>query len=416
MTPAPGARRWPLHPPPGPGEALTSWLDRLAALYGMTARELLRNNLGPASALLDDPAVTDLDWDPPFALLEALAERTGTGAGELRLMTVAGWVPWLADTLDARHGPVAFLTYARQDSVLLSPGEAGANAVGRWLPWLPADGPNRRPLRRVCPECAADRDHGTPLTATIPLMLTCPEHGLRLEAEGDVTFGRSMGQPPPRRPGAGHLTALDRLTWEGLTTGAVTLPRRHVHVGVWLRMLRTLLDEVSISDSRARRRSVAALRQIWDGAGSPPRAGLKVWRPYEALGAPRQEAMLEAAACALDLIQAGKITAHGTLGHLLTPEPDRDVYEGDRPSPAQEACAVVRETLRRSWEQARQEAEDWFRSARTDPGVARQILGVLTHYSKTQEAFDRERCFMISCGIPASFLPERRDRVPDSVR
>jgi hypothetical protein len=253
------------------GEALTSWAGRLAAVYGMPARELLRRNLGPASALLDDPAAADLDWDPPLALLEALAERTGTGVGELRLMTVGGWVPWLADTLDAGHGPVAFLTYARQDSVLLSPGEAGANAVGRWLPWLPADTPNRRPLRRVCPECAADPDHGTPLTAAIPLMLTCPEHRLRLEAEGDVTIARSMGQPPPRRPGAGHRTALDRLTWEGLTTGTVTLPRRTVHVGVWLRMLRTLLDEVSISTSRARQRSVTALGKIWDAAGSQPR-------------------------------------------------------------------------------------------------------------------------------------------------
>ncbi len=37
-----------------------------------------------------------------------------------------------------------------------------------------------------------------------------------------------------------------------MTTGTVTLPRRPVHVGVWLRMLRTLLDEVSISTSRVR--------------------------------------------------------------------------------------------------------------------------------------------------------------------
>ena len=26
---------WPLHPPPGDGEALTSWLNRLAEVYGM---------------------------------------------------------------------------------------------------------------------------------------------------------------------------------------------------------------------------------------------------------------------------------------------------------------------------------------------------------------------------------------------
>ncbi len=161
-----------------------------------------------------------------------------------------------------------------------------------------------------------------------------------------------------------------------------------------------------ISTSRARQRSVTALGQIWDATGSPPRAGLNKWRPYETLGTSRQEATLETAACALDLIQGGKITAYGTLGHLLTGQPGQHVYEGDRPSPAQEAPAAIRDTPRRSWEQDRQDVDDWFQAARTDPAVARQILGVLTHYRRTREAFDRERRFMISYGIPGSFLPE----------
>ena len=45
------ARRWPLHPQPGAGEALSSWLSRLAALYSMSVLQLLENNAGPASAL-----------------------------------------------------------------------------------------------------------------------------------------------------------------------------------------------------------------------------------------------------------------------------------------------------------------------------------------------------------------------------
>lgn len=166
---------------------------------------------------------------------------------------------------------------------------------------------------------------------------------------------------------------MDRLTWEGMTTSMVTLPRRAVHVGVWLRLLRTLLDEVSLSDSRIRRRSATAISQAWEATGSPPRAGLNVWRPYEALSPPRQEAMMEAAAFALDLIQAGTITARGTLGHLLTPEPDQDVYAGDPPGAAEEARVI----LRRSWDEARQDMEAWFQAARTDPGVARQILRTL---------------------------------------
>ncbi len=80
-------------------------------------------------------------------------------------------------------------------------------------------------------------------------------------------------------------------------------------------------------------------------------------------------------------------------------------YSVSEASPAQEAPAAIRDTPRRSWEQDRQDVDDWFQAARTDPAVARQILGVLTH-SRTREAFDRERRFMISYGIPGSFLPE----------
>jgi hypothetical protein len=35
-----GVRRWPVHPEPGPGEALTSWLGRLAGLYRLSVEQL----------------------------------------------------------------------------------------------------------------------------------------------------------------------------------------------------------------------------------------------------------------------------------------------------------------------------------------------------------------------------------------
>ena len=48
-------RRWPLHPPPGEGEALTSWLSRLAEVYGMSVEDLLRHSLAAPGV---DQAVT----------------------------------------------------------------------------------------------------------------------------------------------------------------------------------------------------------------------------------------------------------------------------------------------------------------------------------------------------------------------
>lgn len=98
-------RRWPLHPPPGEGEALTSWLNRLAEVYGMSVEDLLRHNLAAPGANLPDQQTLDLD--PPPWLLPALAERTGISLDRLRQLTIAGWVPWLLDSLDPEPVPGA---------------------------------------------------------------------------------------------------------------------------------------------------------------------------------------------------------------------------------------------------------------------------------------------------------------------
>jgi hypothetical protein len=269
--------------------------------------------------------------------------------------------------------------------------------------WFPVRRRHRQTVRRICPICVADPNRGVPLTATIPLMLSCPEHGCRLEAESAVNLADALGKPVPNRPASEHILALDRLTFEGLTTGAVTLPRRPVHVGVWFRLLRTLLDEVSISASRVRRHSAVALEQIWDATGWPPRAGLTVWRPYETLDLPRQEAMLEAAATALHLAETGAITARGTLGQLLIRQPHRPVYDGDQPQPDSAVDQVDH------WARAREELTAALESARTDPGTARQLLTMLTFSSRTLAIFNRRRHDLVDLGIPEHFLPGPRE-------
>lgn len=78
------------------------------------------------------------------------------------------------------------------------------------------------------PRLRCGPDPFIPLTATIPLMPCCPEHGCRLEAEDDIALAAAMGEPPPCRTAPEHIQALDRLTRMGMTTGTVGLPRRAV--------------------------------------------------------------------------------------------------------------------------------------------------------------------------------------------
>ena len=383
------ALRWPLHPRPGPVEALSSWLDRTARVYDLSAADLLHHNLGAASFTLAGRDDLDLDWDPPREVLAALAERTGLRLAELAPMTMAGWVPWLMDSLGPGTGQEMFGTYVRQHSVLLRPGEAGRNQVSMWLPWVPA-----QPARLACPACAVDPQRGSMLMWRLPHMARGPEHGCLLQPVPDVRFAVLAGGEPQPVPASPHVAAVDQYTFRALTTGRVSLPGGSVHAGVWFRLLRTLIDEVSTAPSALSAPSRAALELIWSRADMPVRGGLAVWRPYERLTWPAQQAMAGAAAAAVHLAGSGEITARGTLGRYLAREPHRDVYEGDR----------------RAWEwkQAVAELDAMISQARTDPDTARQVLVTLTAASRTFAGFYRERQYLIGLGIPDEHLPDHR--------
>lgn len=393
--------RWPLHPPPGEGEALTSWLNRLAEVYGLSVEDLLRHNL--AAPCVDPPNQQTLDLDPPMWLLPALAERTGAPLDRLRQLTIAGWVPWLLDSLGPEPVPGAeFDTYVRQDSVLLTTRERLRRQVPGWRAWLPTD-PKRGPLRRACPTCqgtAGDGTFGFTLVSQLPLTLSCPDHRCHLEAAfgGLGAFVAWEKQDTRPRPAPPAVVAVDGHTHEGLRTGAVLLPSRSVHVGVWFRLLRTLLDELSTPFSALSTGSRRTMGRIWEMAGQSPHAGITgPWRPYEALPWPQQQMFLEAAATALHLIEAGEATAHGTLAALLTPAPHRHVPDGTPPPPR----------ARDYWQEARDAMGQAVALAQKDPVAARQLLATLTALTRSETAYQRVRDDLIALGVPADHLPRR---------
>lgn len=399
MSPArPSSRRWPLHPQPGPLESVSSWLGRIATLYGLSVKDLLRHNLD----LLDVP--WDVDGDPPAAMLAALTERTGVEPARLATMTLAGWQPWLFDTPHVRDWDeqAVFDTYVRDNSVLLAPGEAGAHQVGRfkrWAgPWLPIP---QGWLRRMCPACATDPDRGSSLMWRLPLTVSCVEHGCRLEDAGEIELSLAVdGQALEPRPVAEPLASLDRYTHDALTTGRVDLPGRSVHAGAWFRLLRSLLDEVSIAASTVSKHGRTTLERIWGATGRPERGGLTIWRPYELLDWDTQEAMLHAAATALHLAAEGKITARGRLASAVAAPAHQSVYDGDDPRRRPPSLSDLAPAL-----------DAWLDAARSDPEPARQTLRLLTAFDSSPANLAKQRHFLISqVGVPPEFL--RLDLLP----
>lgn len=109
---------------PREGEALSSWLNRVALCYHMEVSELLEHDLGHGQ-------VDDLDTAPLLTLLAMLSQRSGIEPDRLRCMSFAGWVPWLLDSLDDQI-PDALETYAFQLSVLLPGLRRKTRSITSW--------------------------------------------------------------------------------------------------------------------------------------------------------------------------------------------------------------------------------------------------------------------------------------------
>jgi hypothetical protein len=401
--------RWPLHPPPADGEALSSWLIRLADGYGMTPGQLVRHNLGAASFELDDLHHSgELDRQPPPGVLQALHERTGVPLGQLAGMTIAGWVPWLLDTLDPDVGAEAYDTYVQQDCLMLAPGDAVPRVLSSWRPWL-----TDKPMRRACPACVLDSQAAGgavtfALISQIPLTLSCPSHGCRLEPTFGMLGTFIAWQDPDVVPVPvdARVAVMDRRTHEGLATGVVPLPGRPVHLGVWLRLLRTLLDEVNTPTSYLRMSARARVQRIWQAVDRRPRGGQTVWKPYEVLSWPAQQAMLHAAAAAMDLIETGELAAPGTLGTLLRAGPYPPAHDGDpRTSHGCRPASVGRATS--SWQAAMDSLREAVDVARQDPDTARRLLSLAAGWAHgpDQDSYDSARNALIAMEVPAEFLP-----------
>lgn len=380
------AQRWPLHPAPREGEALSSWLNRIATCYQMNMSDLLKHDLGHGQ-------VDDLDATPPMSLLEALHQRSGIELDRLRDMSFAGWVPWLLDSLDDLI-PDALESYVFQFSVLLPKCGRKIRTITRWRAWLPS-----QPIRRACPICLNDpAEQAVLLTWKLPLMLSCPLHGCWLElyrGEPGQFFDWENTDAVPRTASEA-ITAMDRLTWQALITGHVELPRRRIHAGLWFRLLRTLLDVLNTPLSQCGGYA-ATIRHVWEWCGRPLRAGQNHWRPYEMLDLAVQLQMLEAAATAINMIESEKLKAHGESAGLFLPEPQTGFTNG---LPTDKG----KKEPTNHWQEVSKALNEVVAEARYNPETARSLFSLLSYGRNNAESLESLRATFADAGIPREFL------------
>lgn len=378
--------RWPLHPAPCEGEALSAWLNRVAMCYEMDLEELLRYEWGNGK-------ITDLDIRPPDGFLETIAGRSGYELDTLRCMTMAGWVPWLLDSFDFDDN--AFNCYVTQFSVLLPQKNRPKRIIPGWRAWLP-----KQNLDRACPVCI-NKSSGKSILKLMwqfPLFVSCPVHGCWLEPciclAGKFYGWENKALKP--RPADSFIRKMDHYTQQAFITGHVELPRRSIHAGLWFRLLRTLIDELNtpLSNWGAHSR---ILRMIWEKCGYAVRAGQAYWYPFEILDASIQLQFLEAAGMAINMIETESINAKGRFAYLFLPEPESDTYDGKHKPSLNQNSDV---DYVNHWKIVQEELEKFIALARVDPEAADNLFHFILFGRRDPKVVQDVKNILSAAGVP----------------
>ena len=393
-------RRLPLHPQPLPDEALSSWVRRLGAAYGLEPHCFIEAALG-----LPSPAdhLGVLDDQPPEDFLGILSERTGVPRERVRAMTLAGYGALLMGveaTARDHNGAALFTDYVCQFGSLAPTAPRRTTPItglgANWRPWICADLLNDHP--RSCRRClASDRVPYTRIHWRAAWMASCPVHGEMLEP-----FYQGAGDPAgsyrwaAARPASPEIVTLDRLTLAAVTTGTVTLPSDdRVHAGVWLRGLRTLVDEMTRPSGMLRRGAYASVARIWRDCELAFHRSLGRLTPFEAMSPNRRELVLMVTSRAARALISGELPAlKENEPALLRPPPIEEPLDLPSPRPPEYRWP------RLPWWEAK------ISQARRDPYVAWCVRELLNLSAARRERSEMD-AYLAAIGVPIVTNPPK---------
>ena len=198
------------------------------------------------------------------------------------------------------------------------------------------------------------------------------------------------GEETTPRVASEAVVAMDRRTEQGLATGQVDLPGRTVNTAEWFRLLRALLDEVAAPVAAWGSRA-PDLRRIWAGCGHPVRAGQAFWRLFEHYPWVVQSHMLEAAAEAVHLLEAGAVTGPGAEAACFVSAP---AVEDGRTSSDDE------DHIDR-WALVWGAMEEAVVAARARPADAQALFDLIASGCHTSESIELVLATFRELGIPA---------------
>jgi len=380
--------RWPLHPPPYSHESLSSWFERLASCYGYRSYDVLIFDLG-------FPALSpeELDTNPPLQFLACLAERSGISVEQLGTMTIQGWVPRSIGSLEPRT--VRYPTYVREYALLYPTELRRYQEFPDWIPWRSV---HRFNGRAACRHCL--RDDPEPyrrLSWQLAWMSSCPVHGILFE-NSMIIAGKMLSEAADELvPAPSEILTIDRFTKQAIEEGNVSLPSGLVSGGTWLRVLRTLLDELCLPAAPLKQYR-PTLSKIWNTLGLGVRQGMRSAAiPFEMLDSERQFLLMRVAGVAVELLMKEELKRVGKDAFLFVAKPE-DGEHRLPPSPLlfpgqiSESPSRELSSYEQAWKKVHTSMEELEGAMRKDRQTARQMRQILLGPHPTPkkiEAIDR---------------------------
>jgi len=285
-------KRLPIHPQPLPHEALTSWIRRMAELYDLDAMTFMERAFNCKYTYASE---MDFDICAPQELIMALSKRTTVPVGKIRAMTIEGYAPLLIDTTLPAEG--LFKAYISQFPTLAPirnkfPKLLFSLDEMSWLPWVSPYFKDQS-----CTECIdLDPVPYRRIYWRLSWMVCCPLHGQMLEDSS-----------PPRQASEA-IIALDHLTLKAVSSGKVILhDGRTIHAAVWLRSLRTLIDELTRPISTLGQARLT-IEKIWQSADRSRYMGSRKFLVFEYMGSKEREHIMQVVAETVEKLLEGAIS------------------------------------------------------------------------------------------------------------
>ncbi len=323
--------RWPIHPVPYVDESLLSWIMRIAKIYEIYPEDFLKYEF---DIELKTSTLYVIDINPPVSLLDKLSERTGVDIDKIRALTVHSYVPLLIDALEPpksknEDNPHSFSDYVNQFNVFPRKKRPYSNEntdlvmANDWIPWFDT---KRFANTFGCASCLKeDKEPYLRLYWRFPWMMTCPFHKELLKQVKLYNFTNHIefyGMYDTERllSPIDNLYMIDEITLQAITKGFVKTPAGYLHSGVWLRLLRSLIEELSLLQKNIHRDTLELMKLFWQIYDLPHRGGVGRYKVYEEHDSDKQIELMLVASSVLQSIFKTHVKWSTIRTKLLTPQ------------------------------------------------------------------------------------------------